>query len=170
VKMTIEVPDVLPVSFENPSLELLRFLKEFQDLCIRLTRDFKRADGWDLFNAFVRNGAESVFCTRVQATMPIAWESGPTQKENDANDDDPIPEDYEYQSVPVQHVAMASDKPGDWIVARLCLSLPGRPPYINFFSSDFCREGKKKSKVEQLMPGIVKSLKKRAHVVPEPNA
>lgn len=160
MKITIEIPDILPADFERPSLELLRFVADMVKLCMSLAQRFVRADGRNIFSAYIRNGQASVFCTSDQRTAPIA---GSDMDKSEADE-----ESTEFVEKVVHPVAMDPDEPGSWVVARLCLtSEDSLPSFITLRSTDFFADQGKRTNFQKMLPKILRRLEKAAHTVPE---
>ncbi len=166
MKIIVEIPDIIPADFTNPSPELQRFVSELKDLCLSLSKKFRRADGRELFSAFVRNGPSTVFCTDSLATKQIHFlqKSEPEEiEEEDVGVEEEFGEERE------QAVVMDEDLPGKWIVARLCIEgWPGS--FLNLYSTDFRSKKGKKPKAKMLLDKVVLYLARQAHVVPGPDS
>jgi hypothetical protein len=168
LKITIDVPDILPVSFENPSPELMAFVKDFRDLCARITRQYRQIDGRYLFHAYVRWGGDTVVCTDSGEIKQINfWQESSREVRYDDDEDD---EDFLLEDeFPKDTVAMYRDLPGNWVVARLCIDNwkgTAGDMFETLRSRDFESESEEPPRVQELMARILKHLEKLAHKVP----
>jgi hypothetical protein len=155
LKITIDVPDIFPANFMRPSLELLCFIKQFQDLCLEISDRYRDIRGDELFVAYIRNGWNTVL-----------------------NTDDPekcymlqLPDEDEREGEERERVVMDEDHLGDWVVARLCVGnwkydKQWRVQDITLRSSDFESHGGKPPRAQVVMQRIVKQLARKAHTVP----
>jgi hypothetical protein len=167
--MIIEVPDVLPANFARPSCELLAFISELQEACVRINEQFRNADGRELFGAFIRNGVNTVFCIRDGITRPIKYYSDEPMSHGPAVNDEDISETWDEETtdaVALETVVMDCDRPGNWVVARLYAE--GLKECNNTLrSSDFEMTPEGTSKAEILFTTIIKHLANHFHTVPK---
>lgn len=170
MKVIIDVPDILPANFEEPSRELKIFLDEFTMACTRITRQYRYASGRKLFSAFIRRGADTVINTdsgeirKIQFERELCEELAGFHAGEDEEDvlyEDDVREDT---------VVMDDDVPGNWVVARLCIERwRGSAFGIGFEtlrSRDFEAEPGKLPRAQKLIERIVRHLEKIAHKVP----
>lgn len=156
MQITIDVPDIMPANFENPSKELFGFMAQFTDACIQLTARCRQIDGKELFTAFVRDGINSVYCTSSSKSKPIQREADTPEYVEEFNE--------ELHNPPEGSVFMDDDLPGAWVVACLNIEKLG---YVTLYSCHF-----KPSMLGEpplatdLMRFIVRWLEFQLHTVP----
>lgn len=164
MKIVIDVPDVLPANFQNPSQELRAFIKDFTDLCARITKQYRQADGRHLFNAYVRCEADRVTDTDDGEISKIKYYS----EAGDTFDDEDEESCLSYEEFPESEVVMDEDLPGNWVVARLCIEgwKGPRGMFETVHSRDFEEIHRRPPRIQELMGRIFVHLDKIAHTVP----
>lgn len=155
--MTIDVPDVFPANFERPSEALLKFMTQFTDVCVRLTARYRQINGRELFDAFIRDGVNSVHCTGESKTRPIQRDSDIPELGEESSD--------EMDAPPADPVYMEDDLPGAWVVCRLNIEKLG---FITLRSHHF-KQGPagEPSIADELMRFVVRWLEDQLHSVPK---
>ena len=154
----------MPANFVRPSWELLRFIEQLQSLFLYFAHEYRTVDDSELFSAYIRNGAETVFCTYDSATLPIEWngEEGCCEGEDEG---DALEPDSDGSSSSDRVVVMDSDRAGDWVVARFYVR--GWKRFSVLYSSDFVlKNGEDRAKAVRLLARIARHLAKHAHKVP----